>query len=78
MLYKIHLRLNEIRNLPKAKPFAGISVILVGDLLQLAPVKAKYIFDSPLNQHFKAADDVDPLWKSFEPMILSHNHRQGM
>ena len=78
MLYKIHLRLNEIRNLPKAKPFGGISVILVGDLLQLAPVKAKYIFDAPLNQHFKAAHDVEPLWQDFEPMILSHNHRQGM
>ena len=78
MLYKIHLRLNEIRNLPEAKPFAGISVILVGDLLQLAPVKAKYIFDAPLNQQFRPYHDVAPLWQSFDPMVLSHNHRQGM
>ena len=75
MLYKIHLRLNEV--LGGNSNFGGIAVILVGDLLQLAPVKASYIFDKPRNPHFAAYHDANPLWMSFEPMILRWNHRQG-
>ena len=75
MLYKIHLRLNEV--LGGNFSFGGIAVILVGDLLQLAPVKASYIFDKPRNPHFAAYHDVNPLWMSFESMILKWNHRQG-
>ena len=75
MLYKIHLRLNEI--LGGKKTFGGIAVILVGDLLQLAPVKANYIFNVPRNPHFAAYHDANPLWKSFDSMILKWNHRQG-
>ena len=38
MLYKIHMRLTEIFKTPVTVPFGGISIILVGDLLQLPPV----------------------------------------
>ena len=75
MLYKIHMRLCEIKR--SKKPFGGISVILVGDLMQLAPVNGKYIFDEPRNSKFRPFHSVDSLWHSFKPMILSHNHRQG-
>ena len=75
MLYRIHLRLCEIKQ--NEKPFGGISVILVGDLLQLAPVKAKYVFDTPQNEHFIPFHNENPLWQEFQPFILKHNHRQG-
>ena len=44
-LYKIHHRMIDIfqNNLP----FGGLGVILVGDILQLKPVKGKYIFEAP-------------------------------
>ncbi len=78
MLYKIHLRLSEILQKSKSKEqFGGIGVILVGDLLQLPPVKGRYIFQSPMNDQFRAAHDVNPLWEKFEPYLLQHNHRQG-
>ena len=78
MLYKIHLRLNEILQMDSPDGFGGVSIILVGDLLQLAPVKAKYIFEIPRNPHFRAFHEVSSLWSTFEPMILQENHRQGM
>ena len=77
MLYKIHLRLQEILQVDHPDGFAGITIVLVGDLLQLAPVKAKYIFEIPKNLHFKAYHQANPLWQKFEPMILTQNHRQG-
>ena len=76
MLYKLHLRLSE-DIFQNKELFGGISVILVGDLLQLPPVKASYIFATPKNKHFAAYHEINPLWNTFEPMILRHNHRQG-
>ena len=75
MLYQIHLRLCELKE--NEEPFGGISVILVGDLMQLAPVNGKYIFDEPRNPKFRPFHSVNSLWHSFRPMILVHNHRQG-
>ena len=74
-LFKIHLRLGEI--FKNEELFGGRSVILVGDLLQLAPVQAKYVFDEPRNSNFRPFYHANSLWHSFTPMILSHNHRQG-
>ena len=50
-------------------------MVLVGDLLQLPPVNASYVFKKPRNSHFSS--DVFSLWDSFEPIILQTNHRQG-
>ena len=76
MLYRIHLRLMEIFQTKEL--FGGLSVILVGDLLQLPPVGTnEYIFEEPYNSHFKPYHKVMPLWESFEPFILRHNHRTG-
>ena len=63
MLYRIHLRLCEIKQ--SEERFGGISIILVGDLLQLAPVKAKYVFDCPQNEHFIPFHSDNPLWQEF-------------
>jgi hypothetical protein len=74
-LYKIHVRLCEIFQTDDI--FGNIGVILVGDLLQLPPVKGNYIFERPRNTHFASFHDVSPLWESFLPIVLTHNHRQG-
>ena len=74
MLYRIHRRLVEV--LQCEDLFANISILLVGDLLQLPPVKATYIFDHPKSKHFKALHKSSPLWKSFFPIVLKENHRQ--
>ena len=76
MLYKIHKRLSE-EIFQNKELFGGISVLLVGDLLQIPPVNAVFIFKKPRSSHFAALYQANPIWTSFEPMILKHNHRQG-
>jgi hypothetical protein len=75
MLYKIHRRLCEVCQ--SHDLFAGKSIVLVGDLLQLPPVKGNYVFDGPRNDAFKVFHQISPLWEIFEPIVLKHNHRQG-
>ena len=78
MLYIIHLRLCEVFQCdPKRDWFANKSIILVGDLLQLPPVKACYVFAEPLNDNFATFHEVSPLWGTFEAYVLRHNHRQA-
>jgi ATP-dependent exoDNAse (exonuclease V) alpha subunit len=45
VMYKIHRRLGDIfsNNLP----FGGLGVIFVGDMLQLRPIKSRFIFQKP-------------------------------
>ena len=45
-LLHIHKRLCEIFGCSKSQPFANLSILVVGDLLQLPPIKAPQIFDS--------------------------------
>jgi hypothetical protein len=45
LLYQLNLRLQEIKQ--NDKIFGGISVLLFGDLMQLKPVLAKWIFEKP-------------------------------
>ena len=58
MVYKIDAKLKEIFHLKKTIPFAGIGIMLVGDLLQIPPVKAGYIFGLPKNDKSKVAHDL--------------------
>ena len=44
-LLHIHKRLCEIFGCSESQPFANLSILLVGDLLQLPPIKARQIFD---------------------------------
>lgn len=74
MMYRIHLRLTEIFQCEDL--FANISVIFVGDLMQLPPVNQSYIFSMPSDGHFEAFNGALSLWESFEPYELVHNHRQ--
>ena len=75
MLYRIHMRLCEV--FQSEDMFAGKSIILVGDLMQLQPVQGTFIFKKPVNPHFGAYFDVQSLWHSFKPYLLTHCHRQG-
>ena len=77
MLYRIHMRLQEIFQTKSDIPFANINMVLVGDLLQLPPVKGALVFKTPLSLDFAANKDNLNLWESHTPMILKHNHRQG-
>ena len=75
MLYKIDLRLREITQ--RAIPFGNIAIFLFGDLMQMKPVKGRYIMQMPKNQQFSLASQMDPLWQKFECINLEINHRQG-
>ena len=44
---------------------------------QIKPVRARYVFDEPIDSHLAAYFYVNSLWHLFEPFELVHNHRQG-
>ena len=46
---------------------------------QLKPVRGRYIFQQPACEEYHAAygDGTDSLWRSFDVINLTHNHRQG-
>ena len=76
LLYKIDQRMKEIKMVFN-KPFGGVSVYLFGDLMQLKPVKANYIFQCPRNEKFSLVYNINSYWKMFKPITLCTNHRQG-
>ena len=75
LLYQLHNRLWE--NTQNSDFFGGISVVLCGDLMQLRPIQANWIFDDPRGADFKQSHDIQPLWELFKPIELRFNHRQG-
>ena len=76
MLYQLDLRLKEIKQ-NTDRPFGGVSIFLFGDILQLRPVKAKYIFEEPRSESFHLTYLIDSLWEKFDVVMLMTNHRQG-
>ena len=74
-LYKIHMRLQEIKGLHYSNTrFGNVTIIAVGDLYQLPPLKDKKIYDT-----FGSGDDPNPvcLWKeNFYFHELKHVVRQ--
>ena len=76
MLYQIDGRLKEIMMRPH-EPFGGVSVLLLGNLLQLQPVKGKYIFEEPTDDSWKAGHAWQSLWELFTPIKATYNHRQA-
>ena len=64
-LLHIHQRLKEIFATPNNQLFAGLSIIVVGDLYQLPPIRSKPVFDEYKN-------DVHNLchpWSVFSKLI---------
>ena len=69
MLYKIDLRHKEVKQ--NERLFGGAAIFCFWDLLQIKPVKGRYVFEEPKGEDFK------PHWKSFKIVNLEENHRQG-
>lgn len=74
MLYMLDLRLREITL--QNKIFGGLAMFFFGDIMQLKPCQAKYIFDEPQNTNFKLSFNIKPHWHTFEIITLETNHRQ--
>ena len=76
-LYRLDLGLREIKG--NNKEFGGCGIFLFGDLMQLRPVKGRYIFEEPVSEEYKLSfgDGEDSLWKSFQVILLTENHRQA-
>ena len=54
--YKLDAKLKDIFSLRKNIPFAGIGIVLVGDLLQIPPVNDSFIFGEPTNKGSQVYD----------------------
>ena len=77
LLYATHSRLQDIKQVYDL-PFGGVAVFVFGDMMQLKPVMAPWIFDKPKNAKF--ADSIyetENLWLMFQSIVLEINHRQG-
>ena len=75
LLYKIDLRLREITQIDL--PFGNVAVLALGDIMQIKPVKGRYIMQCPVTGQFWLTFEMDSLWLKFECIILENNHRQG-
>jgi len=75
LFYNLDLRLREITM--RDIPFGGLSVFVFGDLFQLQPPKARYVFEPPCNKEHALAYSLRNLWKLFKVVNLVENHRQG-
>ena len=74
MLYHIHRRLEEIKGSLSTKSiFGDVTIIAVGDLYQLRPVKQSFVFDFPDDDYAKLHD---PLWYQFKFAELTEIMRQ--
>ena len=75
LLYNLDLRLREIMQVDDV--MGGLAVFLFGDLFQLEPPKARYVFKEPVNKEHALAYQLRDLWKQFTVVHLVENHRQG-
>ena len=74
-LYQLHLRLCEIKQ--NDSIFGNLSLVLLGDLMQLKPIRGSYIFQMPKFEKYRQVFELLPLWKMFDTIELEINHRQG-
>jgi exonuclease III len=72
MLYQLDLRLKEVKQKPDL-PFGGVAIFFFGDILQLQPVKGKYIFEQPTCESYHVPFLVD---QKVAIIHLVKNHRQ--
>ena len=76
MLYQLDMRLREVTQKPD-KIFGGVAIFDFGDILQLRPCRAKYIFEEPVCQDYKIAFHSGTHWNAFQVINLEENHRQN-
>ena len=71
-LLHIHQRLKEIFDTPASQLFAGISIIAVGDIYQLPPIKKKPVFENYNNDTYNLCHP----WHLFSMIELTEIMRQ--
>ena len=71
-LLHIHQRLKEIFGTTRSLLFAGITIIVVGDLYQLPPIRKKNVFDYYKNDAYNLCHP----WKVFKMIELTEIMRQ--
>ena len=71
-LLHIHQRLKDIFGTPSSLLFAGISIIVVGDLCQLPPIRRRFIFDAYKNDTYNLYHQ----WKVFKMIEIQKIMRQ--
>ena len=76
LFYNLCARLREITGVMD-RPFGGVAVFVFGDLYQLQPPKARYVFQQPNNDMHALAYSARNLWRLFTVVNLEENHRQG-
>ena len=76
LLYNLDMRLREITG-RLSTVFGGLSVFCFGDLFQLQPPKARYVFEKPTNEMHGLTFTARNLWRLFKVVNLVENHRQG-
>ena len=64
LLFNIHLRLVEIFGCQGNKPFAGLTVITIGDFFQLQLIRARPVY-------MQYGDTWKPLWRQFKRVELT-------
>ena len=67
LLYYIHLRLNESFGTTDIEPFAGLTILAVGDLFQLPPVGGLPVYSDYKNTWH----NLNSLWKLFKMIVLT-------
>merc|ERR1712015_287571 len=75
MFYNIDLRLREITQVER--PFGNVAVFVFGDLFQLRPVNARFVFQAPKDRNNLLSFTARSLWRMFTVINLEENHRQG-
>ena len=75
-LYQLDLRLREVTQKPD-KIFGNVAIFVFGDILQLRPCRARYIFEEPVCQDYKIAFHSETHWQRFKVIMLEENHRQN-
>ena len=66
--FQVNQRLTEIFRYSRKKPFAGLPVIVCGDLYRLPPVKGLPVYSSATSMKVFLALD---LWKKFQMVELT-------
>ena len=74
-LYQLDMRLREVSQKPN-KIFGQVAIFAFGDMLQLRPCQARYIFQEPRCEDYHLSYHSGTHWQAFEAINLEENHRQ--
>ena len=74
--YNVNRRMQSIMDSDDL--FGGVAVVLLGDILQLPPIRGQAVFLEPNSeQNLSMYNSEDNLWNNLEVVVLECNFRQG-